>query len=266
MSYPSSFFQIVKPVAAAKLPAPTVIPSNNLVNTRTTYDIIFTTATTGTIKTIVMTFPSGFSLAFVPALIERSGIGDGLLSVSGTTLSYTVSNPVNVPAGTIIKLEIGRIGNSDKWGAYSVGVSTQDTLTNVIDGMTPSWSFRIKDIKGNDISPSFMVRKTLYDDAAGHAHGWDPDASTTSYAIYDSDIAGASDDEFVSVMIRYGNAVYCTGATADTGLFVVHCNSAPGDSAVLDYIITRLPAHVVTSTVVDSSITVSPFGSLQRGH
>jgi len=145
-----------------------------------------------------------------------------------------------------------------------VGISTADTVPTVIDGPTLSWSFKIREITGNDVSPNFMIRKTLNDDAAGHGHGWDPDASTTSYAIFDSDIIGASDAEFVSVMIRNGNAVYCSATTADTGLFHVQCNSAPGNSAILDYIITKLPAHVVTSTSISSKS--SPFGSLQTGH
>jgi len=257
----------VKPVAAAPISDPNVIPTNNVVNTKTTYDIFFRTATAGMIKFILMTFPSDFDISGAPRLVERSGIGSGSVSPpSNSTLIYTLSNPVNVPAGTLIRLEIGRIVNSNIAGSFRASISTEDSIGNVIDGPTLSSSFRIKDITGDDISPDFMVRKTMYDDDAGHAHGWDPDASTTSYAIFDSDITGASDDEFVSVMVRYGNAVYCTAATADTGLFVVHCNSAPGDSAVLDYIITRLPSHVVTSTVVSSSITASPFASLQRGH
>jgi len=265
MSYPSSFFQSAKTAAGATLSDPTVIPTSNIVNTRTTYDIFFNTATTGMIKTIRLNFPSGFDVSASARLIERSGIGDGLLSASSSsTLIYTVRNPVSVPAGTTIKLEIGKIINSNKADIFRVGISTEDAVANVIDGLTLSWSFRIKDITGNDVSPNFMIRKTLNDDAAGHAHGWDPDAITTSYAIADSDISGASDNEFVSVMIRYGNPVYCTAATADSGLFHVQCNSAPGNSAVLDYIITKLPAHVVTSTTVSS--TSSPFASLQMGH
>lgn len=265
MPYPSSFFQSAKTAAGATLSDPTVIPTSNIVNTRTTYDIFFNTATTGMIKTIRLNFPSGFDVSASARLIERSGIGDGLLSASSSsTLIYTVRNPVSVPAGTTIKLEIGKIINSNKADIFRVGISTEDAVANVIDGLTLSWSFRIKDITGNDVSPNFMIRKTLNDDAAGHAHGWDPDAITTSYAIADSDISGASDNEFVSVMIRYGNPVYCTAATADSGLFHVQCNSAPGNSAVLDYIITKLPAHVVTSTTVSS--TSSPFASLQMGH
>lgn len=266
LCYPSSFIQIAKPVAAAPISDPTVIPANNIVNSRTTYDIFFNTATSGMIKTIHIIFPSGFDVSGAARVIQRSGIGDGFLTASSsTTLIYNVRNPVIVPAGTTIKLEIGRIINSNRADVFQVGISTEDAVPNVIDGPTLSWSFRIKDITGNDISPNFMIRKTLKDDAAGHAHGWDPDASTTSYAIFDSDISGASDNEFVSVMIRYGNPVYCTAATADTGLFHVQCNSAPGDSAVLDYMITKLPGHVVTSTVISTSAPLSPFGSLQAG-
>ena len=265
MLYPSSIFSVINPVAAATLANVTVIPTNDIVNTRTTYDIFFNTATTGLIKTIRITFPSGFEVSSSTVLLVRSGIGQGLLSASSSsTLIYTVSNPVIVAAGTTIKLEIGRIINSNTAGIFRVGISTADTVPTVIDGPTLSWSFKIREITGNDVSPNFMIRKTLNDDAAGHAHGWDPDASTTSYAIFDSDIIGASDAEFVSVMIRNGNAVYCSATTADTGLFHVQCNSAPGNSAILDYIITKLPAHVVTSTSISSKS--SPFGSLQTGH
>ena len=117
-----------------------------------------------------------------------------------------------------------------------------------------------KSITGDDVSPAFMVRKTLYDDDAGHAHGWDPNGSTKSFAIFDSNIAGASDSDFISVMIRYANLAYCTASPGDTGLFVVHCNNAPVDSAVLDYVITKLPANVVTSTDT-SAFKSSPITS-----
>ena len=106
MSSPSSFFQIIKPaMAAVTLRSIAILPSNNIVNTRTTYDIIFQTATSGTIKTIVMDFPSGFDVSAATRYIERSGIGSGSLSnPSGSTLVYTVSSPVSVAAGTMIRL------------------------------------------------------------------------------------------------------------------------------------------------------------------
>jgi hypothetical protein len=264
----SSFFQFVKPaMAAGTLTSAVVVPSNNIVNTKTTYDIFFKTATTGTIKTIHMSFPSDFDVS-AASKIERIGVGLGSLSApSSSMLIYTVNNPVSVPAGTSIRLEIGKIVNSNTAGSFRVSIATANTTSFIIDGPTLSGSFPIKDITSNDVSPDFMIRKSLHDDIAGHAHGWNPDASTTAYAISDSDILGTSNSEFVSVMVRSGNPVFCAAASADAGLFGVYCNSAPGNNAELDYIITKLPAHVITDTTVSStassitSSSSSPFAS-----
>ena len=283
MASSSSFFQIIKPAeAAGTLTSVSIVPTSNIVNTRTTYDIFLKTATTATIKTIEMTFPPSFDLTFATKLIEREGIGFGSLSASGSTLTYKVKNPVSVSAGTTIRLELARIvaGNA---GSFTVSVRTLNTANTQIDGPTSSFLFSIKDIgindiaansvtsskiaestitsskiadntiMGDDVSTDFMIRKSLQDDTAGHAHGWDPDASTTAYAISDSDISGASNNEFLTVMVSSGNPVFCAAASADSGLFGVYCDSPPGNSAVLDYIITKIPGHVVTSTLSQSS-------------
>jgi hypothetical protein len=283
-----SFFQIIKPAeAAGTLTSVSIVPTSNIVNTRTTYDIFLKTATTATIKTIEMTFPPSFDLTFATKLIEREGIGFGSFSASGSTLTYKVKNPVSVSAGTTIRLELARIvaGNA---GSFTVSVRTLNTANSQIDGPTSSFLFSIRDIgindiaansitsskiaddsitsskiadntiMGDDVSTHFMIRKSLQDDTAGHAHGWDPDASTTAYAISDSDISGASNNEFVTVMVSSGNPVFCAAASADSGLFGVYCDSPPGNSAVLDYIITKIPGHVVTSTLSQSSSSSTP--------
>jgi hypothetical protein len=242
-----SSFSFIKPAMGAGLSSVSVVPASNTINEKSTYDISLKTTTSGAIKTIQIDFPSSFDLDAATRYLEKSGIGSGSLSVTGTSLKYTVNNPVGVSAGTIIRLEIARIVATEA-GSFTVKIKTLNTVESTIDGPTASGSFTIKSVTGNDISPDFMIRKSLYDDDAGHAHGWDPNSSTKSFAIYDSDIAGASDSEFISVMIRYANLAYCTASPGDTGLFVVHCNNAPVDSAVLDYVITRLPANVVTST------------------
>lgn len=278
-----SFFSLIKPaMAAGILTSIRVVPSNNLVTTKSTYDIFFTTATTGTIKTIEMNFGGDFNVAPAAKLIERVGIGSGALSASGSILKYTVSNPVSISSGTEVRLEIGRIIAHTVGDSFQITVTTKNALGSIIDGPTLSTGFQIydigtdaiadKSITGDDVSPAFMVRKTLYDDDAGHAHGWDPNGSTKSFAIFDSNIAGASDSDFISVMIRYANLAYCTASPGDTGLFVVHCNNAPVDSAVLDYVITKLPANVVTSTdtsafkssTITSSIPSQDMASFAR--
>jgi hypothetical protein len=277
---------------AAGLTSVSVVPMTGIVNQRTIYDMFLKTETTATIKTIEMTFPTSFDLTLATKLIEREGIGFGYFSSSGSTLKYTVNNPVKVSAGTMIRLELARIV-AENAGSFTVSVRTLNTANSQIDGPTSSSSFSIEDIGTNDIaansvtsskiadnsvtsskiadnsitaedvSTSFTIRKTLHDDTAGHKHGWNPDISKTAFGIFDSDISGASSSEFVSVMVRSGNPVFCAAATGDTGLFGVYCNTPPGNSAELEYIITKLPAHddVTSSLSASSSESTASSGS-----
>ena len=263
--------QFVKEAKAAGLSHVSVIPASNIINERATYDIFLKTATTGTIRTIEMTFPSSFDLTAATSYIERSGIGSGSLSSFGSTLKYTVNSPERVPAGTDIRLEIGRIIATTE-GSFTVSVKTWNP-SGTIDGPTNSGVFTIKsigtndildnkvsssDIKdnsitGSDISTAFMIQKTLHDDAVGNTLGWNPDGFKKAFAIADPDISSAPNSQFVSMMVRSENAVFCSAAGADTGLFVVYCNSAPQNSADINYIITKLPSHDVTSSLTASS-------------
>ena len=258
---PTSYFGVIKPATAAgTLTSVSFVPSSNLATMMSTYDITFRTGKTGTIKTIEILFPDGqFDVASATRYLERSGIGSGSISVTNNTatdsinsiITYTVKNPESVPAGTFISLEIPRI-IANVAGNFQATITTKNTDGGIIDGPTLSSKFLISDvdttaiadnsITGQDLSTSFTIRKTLHDDAVGHAHGWNPDTSTRAYAILDSDISGAPSSEFVSVIVR-GNPAFCAAASGDAGLFGVYCDSPPGNSAELDYIITKLPAH-----------------------
>src|SRR6058998_2339827 len=88
-----------------------VMPSDNVFRSESYYVVAFTTATTGTIKTITMTFPSGFVLTNAK-LIEVQNIGAGTIGISSQTITYTVNSAVSVPAGTAIKIMIGKIVNA----------------------------------------------------------------------------------------------------------------------------------------------------------
>ena len=83
----------------------------------------FTTVTTGVIDTITMTVPAG--TAGTPTIVESSGIGAGRVGLVANTLSYTVSTPVLVPAGTPIFIDVGGIDNTS---AISSSTSTVTTL------------------------------------------------------------------------------------------------------------------------------------------
>ena len=108
----SLFLLNVKPAMAASLTSVVTPPSNNIATIKANYEIIFTTATTTTtadgIKTITIAFPQGFSITSA-ILIERSGIGAGSLSLSGTTLTYSITSPVSIPSGTPIRLELAGV-------------------------------------------------------------------------------------------------------------------------------------------------------------
>lgn len=256
----TSFRQLIKPAEAARLTGVGVIPSNNIANTRTTYDIIFTTATTATIKTIEMSFPSDFDVRFIfgpnPRVIEKSGIGSGSLSNpsdSDSKLVYTLSSPVSVSAGTKIRLEIGRIDNGMTSNvAATVSITTKNTGGNTIDGPTSS-SFVIKQIEGLDIDPNLMVRKTLLDNTAGHARGWDPNGVTTDFTIFDHDVQTdeeAVDQTFVTLMLRdsHSSKAVCMVNQTDFEHFLMNCTAAPPNDAELHYEIHKLPANRITST------------------
>ena len=280
---PASYFGVIKPaMAAGTLTTVSLVPLSNLVTTMTTYDISFRTGTIGTIKTIEIHFPDGqFDVGSVTRYLGRSGIGSGSISVTDnpatdSIITYTVKNPERVPAGTFIRLEIPRIIANDA-GNFQATVITKRTDGSIIDGPTLSSKFLISNvgttgiadnsitgskitdnsITGQDLSTGLTIRKTLHDDTIGHARGWNPDTSTRAFAILDSDISGLSSSEFVSVMVRSGNPVFCAAASGDTGVFGVYCNSPPGNFAELDYIITKLPAH----DDVTSSISGSMFES-----
>ncbi len=258
----TSFHQLIRPAEAKSLTSVSVIPSNNIANTRTTYDIMFTTTTSAKIKTIEMSFPSDFDVRFTfgpnPKLIEKSGIGSGSLSNGGpsdssTKLVYTVDNPVSVSAGTKIRLEIGRIDNGmTRDVAAKVSITTKNTGGSTIDGPTSS-SFVIKQIEGLDIDPNLMVRKTLLDNTAGNARGWDPNGVTTDFTITDHDVQTdeeAQDETFVTLMLRdsHSSNAICMVNHTDFEHFLMNCTAAPPNDAELHYEIHKLPANRITST------------------
>ena len=224
------------------------------------------TATTGTIKFIDIAFPTGFDVS-AAKLIDRSGIGTGSISAqSPTVLIYTVTSPASVPAGTTIRLEIGRITNSDTEGDFRGILTTEDANNAIIDGPTNSFTFPIKSITGNDVSPNFMIRKTLLDDEAGNALGWNPNDVDDLFSISDdTNLGDPIENVFIDMVITNSNGVAsCNAIPTDTPAFTIVCNEPPPEGAHLNYLITKLPSNVVTSSSlsVSESTISSPFDSI----
>jgi hypothetical protein len=72
-------------------------------------------------------------------------------------ITYTVTNPVNIPPGTTIRLELSTIDNSANPNAsYKVTVTTKRPAGTTIDGPTPSIAYKIKQIGTEDIAPDSL--------------------------------------------------------------------------------------------------------------
>jgi hypothetical protein len=145
----------------AALSSLTARPTNNIVNTNSFYDVVFLTSTSGAIKRIQVTFPAGTmipSSAFFNEAEKCVPNGNcvvltGSVSKSGQTITYTVTNAVNVPAGTMIRLEFANVNNPLNPSAnYRVTVTTRDAANTTIDGPTESMAYTIKQVGTNNIA------------------------------------------------------------------------------------------------------------------
>src|SRR3989441_3774457 len=141
--------------AAGVLTGISVMPSDQTVKQASYFTVQFTTATTGVIHTIKVTYPTGFVMGGTK-LIEVSGIGSGSLTVGGQTLTYTVGTPVSVPAGTKIKLMFGNIING---ATTSNTVAIQTNNASPIDSGTGS--FTLTQITNSMIAASAVSNSKL---------------------------------------------------------------------------------------------------------
>jgi hypothetical protein len=249
--------------AQAAISSLTSRPTNNIVNTHSFYDIVFLTSTSGTIKTIQVTFPAGTTIPSGAFFNEAEGIGPGTASKSGQTITYTVTNAVNVPAGTKIRLEFANINNPLNPSAnYKVTVTTRNAANAIIDGPTQSTAYTMKQIGTNAIADnsitsskpaaSLMKKVILSDDAAGNALGWNPNGATTSFVIDETAIpqSGAI-TSFISIIVidNIGTTpenYFCdvVRLTPSAQEFSIACSLPPNEVDELHYVIENLPPHI----------------------
>jgi hypothetical protein len=220
-------------------------PTNNIVNTNSFYDVVFLTASSGAIKTIEVTFPAGTTIPTGAFFNEAEGIGPGTASKSGQTIIYTVTNAVNVPAGTKIRLEFANINNPlQPSSAYQVTVTTRNAANAIIDGPTQSTAYTMKQIGKNAVAESFMKKVTLFDNAAGNARGWNPNGVSTTIFFITEPLAGNPDSLGSNAIVNVVNRVCSAGQVFD-GILEVVCTTPPADTASLDYTIINLPPNPV---------------------
>jgi hypothetical protein len=104
-------------------------------------------------------------------LIEVVGLGSGTIAASGSTgtgmkITYTVTNAVNVPAFTKIRIQLANINNSQEPGtSYSVTITTRNAANIIIDGPTATQAYNLKQIGTNDIAEDAITNSKIADGA-----------------------------------------------------------------------------------------------------
>jgi hypothetical protein len=166
------YYYNVQSAFAAPLFSLSASPSNNIVNTKSIYEITFTTATTSTIKSVEIIFPRGSTMSGTQ-LIERVGIGPGIISTgsgpNGPVLTYTISSPVSIAAGIPIRFELANIVNTNTAGNAAISITTKDTNGAVIDGPTNSVAYPIRQIASGDIADNAITTNKIANGAVTSA-------------------------------------------------------------------------------------------------
>ena len=213
----------------AALSSLTAGPTNNIVNTNSFYDVVFLTATSGAIKTIQVTFPAGTRIPAGALFNEAEGIGPGTASKSGQTITYTVTNAVNVPVGTKIRLEFANINNPIQVSAsYAVTVTTRNAANAIIDGPSQSTAYTIKQIGVNAIADNAITDAKLALDSVYTV--WS-DLTPGNEILYERQTI--SFDPIADLSNNAGSSVNPAIAASGNNVYLVWHDNTPGNFDIL---------------------------------
>jgi hypothetical protein len=147
-------------IASASPTANQVYPTNDIVNSRAWYQVIFTTGTTAPIKQVEVDFPSGTNIVNAK-LLDTAGLGPGIYTISGQTITYTLAPEVLVPTNTELRLQFDNILNPSVPDAnLTVGITTKDSAGSVVDSGT-SLAYKIRQIGTEDISNKSITSEKI---------------------------------------------------------------------------------------------------------
>lgn len=94
-------------------------------DTAVRYSWSFTTATTGTVGSVTFSVPSGTAGASL-TVVDNYGLSTGTAALAGTTVTYTVTTPASISAGTPVLIAIDGFTNTSTAGSYTSTVTTFD--------------------------------------------------------------------------------------------------------------------------------------------
>ena len=142
------------------------VSNNQISATGVTYNYSFTAATTGTIASVTFVV-SGAGLAGTPTVARNFGIPAGTVAISAQTITYTVTTPISITAGTPMFLSFGGLTNSSTAGSYTTVITTRTSVPATIDtGTSPAVTLAAKNTAitvSVDQSLTFTVNKTAFE-------------------------------------------------------------------------------------------------------
>ena len=122
-SYLAASVQLTFTVAATLTKTSWDVTNSETSQTAVAYAYSFTTVTAGTLSAVTMTVPPGTAGTATAGTVY--GLSAGSVTLAGDTLTYTITSPVTVAAGTPIYVVFGGITNTGTPGAYTSLVTTE---------------------------------------------------------------------------------------------------------------------------------------------
>jgi hypothetical protein len=219
-----------------------LFPTNDIVNSRAWYQVIFTTGTTAPIKQVEVDFPPGTNIENAK-LIDTGGLGPGTFTISGQTITYTVAPEVLVPANTELRLQYDNILNpSIPDDNLTVRITTKDTAGSVIDSGT-SLAYKIRQIGTEDISNKSITREKI-----------EPGAVAPVVTLRSSDVISISPGQgrSAAAICNVGEVATGGGYITNSPKVIVTVSSLadePRPSWAIRAVNTDTFAHNITATV-----------------
>lgn len=254
-------------------------PANTMAGVTTTYTLAFTTATGAVIGSVDMEFNAAFDVSGA-AYSSKTGIGDGTVSVTGQVVTYTVTSPTTVDAGTAVTIVLSGIVNPAA-AAYSpaVTITTRYTNHNPIDvgtaavtitalpasfgldvpygeaNVTTGTAFdvEITALKADGVTTETNYSGTHLIDFSSTAS--DPKTIPTFEVVTFTSGVGGTTDSFVLNKVETGKTITAT----DSALSITGTSSAiTFVAAALDRLtVTGAPTAVVAGVPFSADITVN---------
>jgi hypothetical protein len=218
-------------------------PTNDLVNSRTWYQVIYTTPTTAPIKQVEIDFPAGTNIADAK-LVDTAGLGPGIYTISGQTITYTVTPEVLVPANTELRLQYDNILNPSIPDAnLTVRITTKNTSGSIIDSGT-SLAYKIRQIGTADISNKSITSEKI-----------EPGAVVPVVTQRSSEVTSIppGQDQFPVAACNVGEVATGGGYITNSPKVIVTFSSpgeGPRPSWAVHAINTDTLAHNITATVI----------------